>query len=150
MAPTTPTLRPEHEQRSPDRSSDEPLGEPVSVPRGGWRDRMRSNPATRQVYRGGVFVAGLLFVLLGVAFVALPGPLTIPPMLVGLWIWSTEFAWAERLFARMQSKARDAWAHAKRHPVSSAAITIGGLAAAGFAFWAVSHYDLVDKAKDLV
>ena len=126
------------------------LGDPKPVPRGGWRDRMRSNPATRQFYRVGVFVAGLLFVLLGVAFVALPGPLTIPPMLVGLWIWSTEFAWAERLFDRMQAKGREAWAHARKHPVSSAAITVGGLVAAGVAFWAVSHYSLIDKAKDLV
>ena len=108
------------------------------------------SPATRQVYRAGVFIVGLLFVLLGVAFVALPGPLTIPPMLVGLWVWSTEFAWAERLFDKMQAKAREAWAHAKAHPVSSAAITIGGLIAAGVAFWAVSHYELIDKAKDAI
>ena len=39
----------------------------------------------------------------------------------------------------------EAWAHAKRHPVSSAAITVGGLAAAGVAFWAVGHFALVDK-----
>jgi hypothetical protein len=36
------------------------------------------------------------------------------------------------------------------HPVSSSLITIGGLAAAGVAFWAVGHYELVDRAKDLV
>jgi hypothetical protein len=30
--------------------------------------------------------------------------------------------------------------------VSSAAITVGGLAAAGVVFWAVGHYDLVDRA----
>ncbi len=42
-------------------------------------------------------------------------------------------------------KARDAWAHAKQHPVSSAAVTIGGLVAAGVVFWAVGHFDLVDR-----
>ena len=158
MASPTPTRRTVRDDET-DRElavtrdagpSDEALGEPTPVPAGGWRDRMRSNPATRQFYRAGVFIVGLLFVLLGIAFVALPGPLTIPPMLVGLWVWSTEFAWAERLFDRMQAKGREAWAHAKAHPVSSAAITIGGLLAAGAAFWAVSHYELIDKVKDAV
>ena len=26
-------------------------------------------------------------------------PLTIPPVLIGLWIWSSEFQWAARIFA---------------------------------------------------
>ncbi|CAA9485633.1 MAG: hypothetical protein AVDCRST_MAG67-2100 [uncultured Solirubrobacteraceae bacterium] len=71
-------------------------------------------------------------------------------MLLGLWIWSTEFRFAERLFDSFSRKAREAWAHAKRHPVSSAAITIGGLAAAGVAAWAITHYELVGKAKDAI
>ena len=136
--------------RDDDEGITEVLGDPVDVPKGGWRDRMRANPATRQLYRGGVFLAGLLFILLGVAFVALPGPLTIPPMLVGLWIWSSEFAFAERLFDSVQAKARDAWSHAKAHPVSSAAVTAGGLVAAVAVFWAVGHFGLVEKAKDAV
>jgi Putative transmembrane protein (PGPGW) len=130
-----------------DEGPTEVLGDPVAVPRGGWRDRMRSKRGTRELYRGGVFVAGLLFILLGVAFIALPGPLTIPPMLVGLWIWSTEFAFAERLFDSFQDKARDAWAHARQRPVSSGAVTGGGLVGAVVAFWAVSHYGLVEQAK---
>jgi hypothetical protein len=98
-------------------------------------------------WRIGVFVLGLLFVLLGIALTALPGPLTIPPVLIGLWIWATEFQWAARFFATFKRKAQDAWRHAKQHPVSSAAVTVGGLAAAGVAFWAVGHYRLVDEAK---
>ena len=35
-----------------------------------------------------------------------------------------------------------------KHPVSSASITIGGLAAGGVAMWAVSHFELVAKGKD--
>jgi hypothetical protein len=31
--------------------------------------------------------------------------------------------------------------------VSSAAVTVGGLAAAGAVFWAVGHFELVDKGK---
>ena len=126
------------------------LGESRPVTPGGLRHRLRENPATRQPYRIAVFLAGLVFVIAGFALAVLPGPLTIPPVLLGLWIWSTEFAWAQRFFDSFKAKAADAWAHAKKHPVTSAAITIGGLAAAGVAMWAVSHYDLVGKAKDAV
>ena len=66
--------------------------------------------------------------------------------LVGLWIWSSEFQWAARFFATFTRKARDTWRHARRHPVSSATVTVGGLVAAAVAFWAVWHYQLVDRA----
>jgi len=128
----------------------EAVGRPAPVPSQGRRDRIRSKPGLRETYRAGVFLVGLLCMAVGVALAALPGPLTIPPVLLGLWIWSTEFAFAERLFDRFKAKAEEAWAHAKAHPTSSAAITIGGLIAAGVAFWAVSRYDLIDKAKDAV
>ena len=100
---------------------------------------MRSKPGIGQAYRVGVFVAGLLCIALGFALAVLPGPLTIPPVLLGLWIWSTEFRFAERFFDSFKRKAQDAWIHAKAHPGSSAAITIGGLAAAVVAMWAVAH-----------
>ena len=113
---------------------------------GSFRERVHANRSTALAWRIGVFVVGLLFVALGIALTVLPGPLTIPPVLLGLWVWSTEFEWAARFFQVFQRKASDAWAHAKQHPVSSAAITVGGLAAAGVAFWAVGHFELVDKA----
>jgi Putative transmembrane protein (PGPGW) len=122
------------------------LGQPRPVRPGSWRDRIRRRPPLATAYRVAVFVAGLLFVLLGVALTVLPGPLTIPPVLAGLWVWSTEFEWARRLFAAFRRKARAAWAHARQHPVSSAAVTLGGLAAAGAVFWAVGRFDLVDQA----
>ena len=109
---------------------------------------MRSKPGVGHAYRVGVFVAGLLCIALGFALAVLPGPLTIPPVLLGLWIWSTEFRFAERFFDSFKRKGREAWTHAKAHPTSSAAITIGGLATAGAAMWAVSHYELVAKGKD--
>ncbi len=128
----------------PDRTDG--LGEPRPVESGSWRDRLRRNPGLAIAYRVAVFLAGLLFVLLGLALTVLPGPLTIPPVLIGLWVWSTEFEWARRFFVTFRRKARDTWAHARQHPVSSAAVTIGGLVAAGVAFWAVGHYHLVDRA----
>jgi hypothetical protein len=131
-------------------SSSDGLGREAHVPRDGWRARVRANPVLHQVYRVAVFFAGLLCMAVGVALMALPGPLTIPPVLAGLWIWSTEFRFAQRFFDKFKVKAQEAWAHAKAHPASSAAITFGGIALAAVAFWAVTHYGLVDKAKETV
>jgi len=133
-----------------DTPDQDALGKPVAVPQDGWRAKIRANPPVYLVYRVAVFVVGLLFMAIGVALAALPGPLTIPPVLLGLYIWSTEFRFAKRLFESFKRKADAAWKHAKEHPVSSALITVGGLIAAGVAFWAVGHFDLIDKAKDLV
>lgn len=116
----------------------------------GWRARLRRNPALRLVYRVVVFVVGLALIALGAALSVLPGPLTIPPVVLGLWVWSTEFDWAHRLWEAGRRKGVEAWEHAKRHPVSSTVVTVAGLVAAGVAFWAVSHYQLVDRARDLV
>jgi uncharacterized membrane protein YbaN (DUF454 family) len=123
------------------------LGKPRPIKPGSFRERVHRNASVALAWRIGVFVAGLLFMALGVALAVLPGPLTIPPVLVGLWIWSTEFDWARRFFQSFLRKARNAWRHARQHPVSSLAVTVGGLAAAGVAFWAVGHYRLVDQAK---
>ena len=125
------------------------LGRAAPVPRHGLRDRIRTKPGLAQAWRVGVFTAGLLCVALGVALAVLPGPLTIPPVLLGLWVWSTEFAWAQRFFTTFKQKARQTWTHARHHPVSSSLITIGGLAAAAMAIWAVGHFDVVERLRDL-
>ena len=124
------------------------LGRATPVERHGWRDRIRSKPGLAQAWRVGVFVAGLLCVAVGFALAVLPGPLTIPPVLLGLWIWSTEFEWARRFFVTFKAKAKATWAHAKQHPASSVLITVGGLAAAGVAFWAVGHFEVVARIED--
>ncbi len=100
--------------------------------------------------RAGIFLAGLVCILTGFALVVLPGPLTIPPIVLGLYIWSKEFSFAERLFDKAKEQFDEAWEAAKRKPVQSAFITGGGLIAAGVAIWAVLHYDLVARAKDAV
>ncbi len=122
------------------------LGQPRPVEPGSFRARVHANRSVALAWRIGVFTVGLLCVALGFALAVLPGPLTIPPVLLGLWVWSTEFAWAQRIFATFRRKATEAWAHGRQHPVSSLAITVGGLAAAGVAFWAVGHFELVDRA----
>ncbi len=126
------------------------LGKAAPVEHGSLRDRIRSKPGLAQAWRVGVFVAGLVCIAIGLALSVLPGPLTIPPLLLGLWIWSSEFAWARRLFESFKRKARDAWAHATQHPVSSAVITVGGIVLAAVVVWAVGHYGLVDRVKDAV
>ena len=114
------------------------------------RTRIKQKPGIRHLWRLGVFVLGLLFIALGIALATLPGPLTIPPVLFGLWIWSTEFAFAERFFDQFKEKGQEAWEHAKAHPKSSAAVTVGGLIAAGVAFYFVSRYGLIEKATQAI
>lgn len=124
------------------------LGAATPVTKGSLRDRIRTKPGLAQAWRIGVFVTGLLCVAIGFALAVLPGPLTIPPMLLGLWIWSTEFHWARRFFDAFKEKAKAALNHAKKHRVSSTVITVGGLLAAAVAFWAVRHFAVVDRVKD--
>ena len=126
------------------------LGGERPVERGSFRDRVRRKPGIGQAWRAGVFLLGLVCILGGFALAVLPGPLTIPPVLLGLWLWSTEFEWAHRFFLPFKKKGEEAWAHAKRHPVSSTLITVLGLVLAGAAIWATGHYHLVDRGKDLV
>lgn len=116
----------------------------------GWKAKMRRTPGGALVVKGVVLVGGLFFILLGVALAALPGPLTIPPILLGLWIWSTEFAWAHRLLERAKRSAEEAWENAKRRPVLTGLITGGGLVALGVGLYLVARYDLVDRALELV
>jgi hypothetical protein len=113
----------------------------------GWRAHVHRTAPLSLAWRGGVFLAGLLCIAGGLALAVLPGPLTIPPVLLGLWLWSTEFPWAHRLFATFRRKAVEAWRHAREHPVSSTAVTVGGLALAVAAVVVVSQYDLVDRAR---
>ena len=126
------------------------LGQPREVKPGSFRERVHANRSVALAWRIGVFVVGLLFVALGIALTVLPGPLTIPPVLLGLWIWSTEFAWADRQLDRAKASARIAWEDAKRRPVVSAVVTGGGLVGLGIGIWLVGRYDLVARAREVV
>jgi hypothetical protein len=110
-----------------------------------WRDGVRRTRGGRHLLKIAVFLLGLFFVLLGAALVVLPGPLTIPPILLGVYIWSTEFAWADRLKDRSVASAREAWAGARRKPVTSAVVTGGGVVLAVAGAIAVQRYDVVDR-----
>lgn len=111
---------------------------------------MRRTRGGRLAFRVGALVLGVALIALGAALIVLPGPLTIPPVLLGLYVLSTEFAWADRQLDRAKDNASDAWDAARAKPVVSAFITGGGLVAAAAAVWAASHYELVDRGKALV
>ena len=143
-----------------DRATTDPARPPREEPAAGqngidrryqaFARRFDKAPGGRALLKVVVFVLGLLFILGGIALVVLPGPLTIPPILIGVYLWSLEFGWAQRLRARAEQSAQDAWESAKQHPVRASLITGGGLVVAAVAVWAVLHYDLIARAKDAV
>jgi hypothetical protein len=128
------------------------LPPPETRPRSatGWRARLLRTPGGAQLLKTTVFLLGLAFVLLGCALIVAPGPLTIPPILLGVWIWSTEFAWADRLLLRARRSAQKAWEDAKRRPVISALVTVSGLVALAATIWAMGRYDLVTRGLELL
>lgn len=79
-----------------------------------WRRRIRANPTTRPIYRGVVFVAGLVLVLGGLVLVPLPGPGWLI-VILGIAIWASEFEPAARLLDVVKGKVRawDAWLKAQ-------------------------------------
>ena len=114
------------------------------------RDRVRRLPAGDVVVHGTVFLLGAACIALGVAAVVLPGPLTIPPILLGLAIWSLEFDFAQAWLDRAKVPAQKAWDEARAHPWRTAAVTGGGAALMIGAAVLVSAFELVDRARDLV
>lgn len=128
----------------------EPHGRAARIPQHGWRARLRRTRGGSLALKALVFAVGLVFIGIGAAAVVLPGPLTIPPMLLGLWIWASEFEWADALFQRAKKSGLEAWEQAKKRPLMSGLSTVGGLVAVGVLVWAANHYGWVDSAKDAV
>jgi hypothetical protein len=105
---------------------------------------------SRHVRRVVLFVAGLLLILTGLVLIVLPGPLTIPPILLGLWLWSLEFEFARRWLHPMKEKGAVAWGKAREKPVHTTVVTVLGLVGAGVVIWAAFRYDLIDRGRDMV
>ena len=100
--------------------------------------------------RAVVFLVGLAFIVLGLALSVLPGPLTIPPVLLGLVIWALEFEFAERWVEKARDQAVEAWETAKAHPWRAAIVTGGGVVLFVVGLVVASKYELLDRAKGLV
>jgi hypothetical protein len=114
------------------------------------RQKVRRLPAGDLLVRVGVFLLGAAFVVLGFVLIALPGPLTIPPVLLGLGVWSLEFEFAQVWLEKAKVPARKAWDEAKRHPWRTGLVSGGGVVLAVVAAVLASRYGLVDHARDLV
>jgi uncharacterized membrane protein YbaN (DUF454 family) len=97
-----------------------------------------------------IFVGGLLLIITGLVLIVLPGPLTIPPILAGVWLWSLEFEFARRWLRPMKQKGAVVWAQAKARPVHTTVVTVLGLVGAVVIIWATFRYDLIDRGHDLV
>ena len=104
----------------------------------------------RTVRRVVVFLAGLVLILTGLVLIVLPGPLTIPPVLLGLWLWSREFEFARRWLRPVRAKGAVAMREAKARPVHTTVVTVLGLAGAAALVWASVRYDLVDHGRAAV
>ena len=94
------------------------------------RDRVRRLPAGEVIVHVGVFLLGAAFIALGLLLAVLPGPLTIPPVLLGLAIWAMEFDFAQRWLDPLERRAQQAWDAAKKQPVRTGIATGAGLLAA--------------------
>ena len=91
----------------------------------------------------GVFLLGALLIVLGLVLAVLPGPLTIPPILLGLAVWSMEFEFAERWLDPIERRAQLAWDAAKARPWRTGAVTGAGLAAAGVGMYLFARFDVL-------
>jgi hypothetical protein len=105
---------------------------------------------SRTVRRVVVFVAGLLLIITGLVLVVLPGPLTIPPILLGVWLWSLEFEFARHWMAPLKRRGSQAMDAAREKPVHTTVITVLGLVGAGLIIWGVLRYDLIHRAGEVI
>src|SRR3954465_11912100 len=104
----------------------------------------------RTVRRVALFVAGLLLIIAGLVLIVLPGPLTIPPILLGPWLWALGFEFARPWLHPIQQKGAVAWDQAREKPVHTTVITVLGLVGAAVMIWAALRYELLDHGRQLV
>jgi len=100
-------------------------------------------PAGDLIVHVGVFLVGAALIALGLALAVLPGPLTIPPILLGLAVWSLEFDFAQRWLEPIERRAQQAWESAKAKPWRTGVATGTGLVAAGAGIYLALRWDIV-------
>lgn len=107
------------------------------------RDRVRKMPAGDLIVHVGVFLVGAALIALGLALAVLPGPLTIPPILLGLAVWSLEFDFAQRWMDPIERRAQQAWEAAKARPLRTGVATGAGLIAAAAGIYLALRLDIL-------
>jgi hypothetical protein len=85
--------------------------------------------------RAGIFAVGAVLNVAGAAAWLLSVLLTAPLMLAGVWVWSREFGWAERLLHRVRAWVASLWQRVRTHPVRWAVMTVAGLAGTAALYW---------------
>lgn len=115
---------------------------PGTTRRSGWWSWCRENRRRHRLLRVGVFVVGLLLILVGAAMWLFSALLAVPPVFIGLWLWSREFHWGHRLFRAFLRVTRSLASRVKARPMRWAVITVVGVGAAWGGFWAWGHYGL--------
>ena len=106
MGMTDPDLK--ADEADQDQDGKTTLKERVSFQRRLWS----STPV--RIRRIIVAVVGGTLVLLGAALVVLPGPFTMPLVIAGLVVLSSEFAFAERLLVKSRAKLQSAMKAVRR------------------------------------
>jgi hypothetical protein len=104
----------------------------------------------RTLRRVAVFAGGLVSIVTGLALIVLPGPLTIPPILFGVWLWSLEFEFARRWLRPLRERGAAVREEARRKPVRTTLVTVLGLVAAAVVVWATFRYDVIDRGREMV
>lgn len=105
-----------------------------------WRRRIRANPTSAKVYRVGVFVLGLVVVVVGILLIPFPGPGWLI-VIGGLAIWATEFERAQSVleFVKRYVRAWEAWIK-RQNPAVKALAGIVGIAFIATVLWLTFHF----------
>lgn len=105
-----------------------------------WRRRLRANPTTARFYRVGVFVLGLVIVVLGLLLIPFPGPGWLI-VIAGLAIWATEFEKAQRVLEFVKSKLRiwEEWVK-RQNLFVKGLVGVVGIAFIATVLWLTFHF----------
>ena len=115
---------------------------PGTTSRSRWWCWCRETERRHRLLRVGVFVVGLLLILVGVVMWLVSALLAVPPVFVGLWLWSREFHWGHRLFKAFLGRARSLSSRVKARPMRWAVVTVAGVGVAWALYWVWGHYGL--------
>ncbi|MFW5473993.1 TIGR02611 family protein [Knoellia sp. CPCC 206450] len=105
-----------------------------------WRRRIRANPKAARIYRIGVFVLGLVVVVVGLLLIPFPGPGWLI-VIGGLAIWATEFERAQRVLEFVKAKVR-AWEQwiKRQNPFVKLLAGLAGLVFVAAVLWLTFHF----------